>query len=51
MRGWAATVACGLALGVTSYWHSRTGGGWPAAALAVALVVIAVAYAKTRRQR
>jgi hypothetical protein len=51
VRGWAATVACGLALAVTSYWHSRAGGVWPAVVLAVVLVVVAVVYARAGVER
>jgi len=49
VRGGAAVIVCGFALGVTSYWHSLRGTWWPVVALAVVLVVVAVAYAKTRQ--
>lgn len=49
MRGCAATLAIGAALGVTSTWHAWRGGWWPLVALVVACAVVGVVTAISRR--
>ena len=44
MIGWIAVFVVGPVLGVTSYWHQRSGGagteGWVAPAVALVVVVV-----------
>ena len=41
---WVLTIIAGLALGVTSWWHGRAGGGGTGAPFVVVALLVLVAF-------